>query len=53
MLLNVVKGARSFKEIRTVDGVVHPNYRTACYAHGLLDGDKEWDDAIKQASNWA
>uniref|UniRef100_A0A2N9GSG7 ATP-dependent DNA helicase n=1 Tax=Fagus sylvatica TaxID=28930 RepID=A0A2N9GSG7_FAGSY len=53
MLLNVVKGASSFKEIRTVDGVVHPNYRTACYAHGLLDGDKEWDDAIKQASNWA
>ena len=53
MLLNVVKGARSFEEIRTIDHVVYPTYRATCYAHGLLDDDKEWDDAIKKASNWA
>nr|XP_023883470.1 uncharacterized protein LOC111995771 [Quercus suber] len=53
MLLNVVKGARSFEEIRTIDHVVYPTYKAACYAHGLLDDDKEWDDAIKEASNWA
>ncbi|XP_050256589.1 uncharacterized protein LOC126702031 [Quercus robur] len=53
MLLNVVKGARSFEEIRTIDHVVYPTYRAACYAHGLLDDDKEWDDAIKEAFNWA
>ena len=52
MLLNVVKGARSFEEIRTINHVVYPTYRAACYAHGLLDDDKEWDDAIKEASNW-
>ena len=51
MLLNLVKGARSFEEIRTIDHVVYPTYRVACYAHGLLDDDKEWDDAIKEASN--
>nr|XP_023888273.1 uncharacterized protein LOC112000389 [Quercus suber] len=49
----MVKGARSFEEIRTIDHVVYPTYRAACYAHGLLDDDKEWDDAIKEASNWA
>lgn len=49
----MVKGARSFEEIRTIDHVVYSTYRAACYAHGLLDDDKEWDDAIKQASNWA
>ncbi|XP_050255276.1 uncharacterized protein LOC126701205 [Quercus robur] len=53
ILLNVVKGARSFEEIRTIDHVVYPTYKAACYAHGLLDDDKEWDDAIKEASNWA
>uniref|UniRef100_A0A453RTU0 Uncharacterized protein n=1 Tax=Aegilops tauschii subsp. strangulata TaxID=200361 RepID=A0A453RTU0_AEGTS len=37
----------------TVDGVVHPTYKSACYALGLLNDDKEWDDCIKEASHWA
>ena len=53
MLLNTVKGCRSYEEIRTVDGVVHPTYKSACYALGLLNDDKEWDDCIKEASHWA
>ena len=46
MLLNVVKGPRSFKEIRTINGVRYPTYEATCYALGLLDGDQEWHDAI-------
>uniref|UniRef100_A0A453C8K0 Uncharacterized protein n=1 Tax=Aegilops tauschii subsp. strangulata TaxID=200361 RepID=A0A453C8K0_AEGTS len=53
MLLNTVKGCRSYEEIRTVDGVVHPTYKSACYALGLLNDDKEGDNCIKEASHWA
>ncbi|KAJ1288125.1 hypothetical protein BS78_02G065900 [Paspalum vaginatum] len=53
ILLNMMKGCKSFKDIRTVNGVVHQTYKSACYALGLLDDDKEWDDCIKEASYWA
>ena len=46
MLLNVIKGARSFEEIRTINNVVYPTFRSACYALGLLDDDKEWHKAL-------
>lgn len=32
---------------------MHPTFKSACYALGLLDGDKEWNDAIKEAEQWA
>ena len=51
MLLNVVKGATSFDEIKTVNGQLCP-FKVACFALGLLDGDREWNDAIREASNW-
>ncbi|XP_055960513.1 uncharacterized protein LOC130015063 [Mercurialis annua] len=53
MLLNVVKGSKSFANIRTVNNVVHPTFKSACYALGLLDDDREWFDCLKEASNWA
>jgi hypothetical protein len=53
MLLNIVKGPRSFKEIRTVNGVLYPTFKSACYALGLLDDDKEWHEALNHASYWA
>jgi hypothetical protein len=53
ILLNIVKGCKSFKDIRTVNGIVHNTYKSACYALGLLDDDNEWDDCIKEASYWA
>uniref|UniRef100_A0A2N9F6K5 ATP-dependent DNA helicase n=1 Tax=Fagus sylvatica TaxID=28930 RepID=A0A2N9F6K5_FAGSY len=53
MLLNVVKGPRTFEEIRTINNIIHPTFRAACYALGLLDDDKEWHEAIRQASLWA
>ncbi|KAI3507904.1 hypothetical protein L1887_22900 [Cichorium endivia] len=51
ILLNKVKGPKSFEDIRTVNGNVLPTFRDACYALGLLDDDREYIDAIKEASH--
>ncbi|XP_035845652.1 uncharacterized protein LOC110934133 [Helianthus annuus] len=50
ILLNKVKGPRSFEEIHTVNGQLFPTYRDAYYAMGLLDDDNEYVEAIKEAS---
>ncbi|XP_052621302.1 uncharacterized protein LOC111898559 [Lactuca sativa] len=52
ILLNKVKGPTSFDDIRTVNGQTHSSFRDACYALGLLDDDKEYIDAIKEASHY-
>ncbi|CAH1452958.1 unnamed protein product [Lactuca virosa] len=51
ILLNKVKGPTSFDEILTVNGQRHSSFRDVCYALGLLDDDKEYIDAIKEASH--
>jgi hypothetical protein len=55
MLLMIVKGAQSYADVRTYDGVVYGTYREACEARGLLEGDNEWhllfDEAIVTASS--
>ncbi|KAI9106718.1 hypothetical protein K1719_022246 [Acacia pycnantha] len=53
LLLTKVRGAKDYASIRTVNNVVYPTFREACYALGLLDDDKEYIDAIKEASVWA
>lgn len=53
MLLNKVKGPTSFEDIRTVNGVVYPTFKDACYELGMLDDDKEYIDAIRDASSWS
>lgn len=49
MLLTVVRGPRSFENLRTVDGVLHPTFRAACLAKGLLEDDQEWVDCFAEA----
>ncbi|XP_076931671.1 uncharacterized protein LOC143596899 [Bidens hawaiensis] len=51
ILLNKVKGPECFEDIRTVDGVVCETIRDACYKRGLLDDDKEYIEAIEEASH--
>ncbi|WOH08104.1 hypothetical protein DCAR_0727541 [Daucus carota subsp. sativus] len=53
MLLNFVKGSTSYECIRTVNGVTYPTFKSACYALGLLDDDKEWIDCLSEAAIWA
>ena len=50
-MLNWVRGPTSYEDIRTVDGVLYPTYEDACYALGLMDDDKEFIEAIKDASD--
>ncbi|CAH9070723.1 unnamed protein product [Cuscuta europaea] len=52
-LLNVVCGPTCFEDLMKVDGVQYKSFRDACYALGLLDDDKEYIDAIDEASFWA
>ncbi|XP_035830063.1 uncharacterized protein LOC110944792 [Helianthus annuus] len=49
ILLNKVVGPKSFEDIHTMNGQVFPTFRDACYARGLLDDDKEYIEAIKEA----
>ncbi|XP_035842281.1 uncharacterized protein LOC110876254 [Helianthus annuus] len=50
ILLNKVKGPKSFEDIRTVNGTLYLTFRDACYALGLLDDDNEYIEAIKEAN---
>ncbi|KAM3216061.1 hypothetical protein P3L10_025501 [Capsicum annuum] len=52
MLLNIIKGPKCYEDLRAVNNTVHLTFRDVCYALGLLDDDKEYVDAIKEASNW-
>ncbi|KAL4559822.1 hypothetical protein LXL04_031968 [Taraxacum kok-saghyz] len=52
LLLNVVRGPLTFQDIRTVDGVVHPTYMSACKALSLLGNDVEWVESIRDAAQW-
>ncbi|KAK9675584.1 hypothetical protein RND81_11G017000 [Saponaria officinalis] len=52
-LLNYVKGARTFEEIRTAEGHTYKSYKEACSAMGLLNNDKEWHNALQEANQWA
>ncbi|KAL8152827.1 LOW QUALITY PROTEIN: hypothetical protein V2J09_010595 [Rumex salicifolius] len=49
IMLNHVKGPTCYEDIRTVDGIVYPTFREACYALGLLDDEKEYIDGIMEA----
>ncbi|XP_071688411.1 uncharacterized protein [Rutidosis leptorrhynchoides] len=53
LLLNKVKGPETYKEIRTVDGILHPTFKDACFASGLINDDREWTEAITEARLWA
>ncbi|KAK9724458.1 hypothetical protein RND81_05G073600 [Saponaria officinalis] len=52
IMLNHIKGPKCFEDIRTVNGVVYPTYREICYAIGIIGDDKEYIDAIVEASFW-
>lgn len=52
MLLMIVKGARSFIELRTYDGCVYDSFKDACAARGLLGDDGEWYMAFDEAVVW-
>ncbi|XP_074271242.1 uncharacterized protein LOC141595171 [Silene latifolia] len=49
VMLNHVKGPKCFEDIRTVNRFVHPTFREACYALGLIGDDREYIAIINEA----
>ena len=49
-LLMVVKGPKSFDDLRTVDGVLCETFHDACQKLGLLENDTEWRLCLQDAS---
>jgi hypothetical protein len=49
-LLTVVTGATSFQHLHTVNGTVHPTFKQACAALGLLQDDREWVQCLTEAA---
>jgi hypothetical protein len=49
MLLRNRAGPTSFEDLRTVDGVIFPDFKGACIAMGLCEDDSQWIEAMKEA----
>ncbi|GJU87880.1 DNA helicase [Tanacetum coccineum] len=50
LLLCHQKGCKTLRDIRTINKVVYNTFRAACEALGLLGDDKEWHNALEEAS---
>ncbi|XP_034905294.1 uncharacterized protein [Populus alba] len=50
MLLNHVKGAKSFEDLRQISGTIFPTFQLACKALGLLGDDKRMLEQLFNAS---
>ncbi len=50
LLLTVVKGPKSFEDVRTFQSVTYPTFREACIARGLLENNDEWRQCLLEAS---
>ena len=53
LVVNEIKGARNYKDLRTINEVVYTAYKEACFALGILGDDSEWSNALRQAAQWA
>ncbi|KIL54493.1 hypothetical protein M378DRAFT_1055673 [Amanita muscaria Koide BX008] len=49
-LLTAVRGPTSFRDLRTVNGIEHHDFKSACNAMGLLEDDGEWRQCLQEAS---
>jgi DNA replication protein DnaC len=51
LLLTVVRGAKSFEDLRTYDRPTpYPTFYEACRARGLLEDNGEWEQCLREAS---
>ncbi|CAN1247128.1 ATP-dependent DNA helicase PIF1 [Linum grandiflorum] len=50
MLLQIVKGCRSFDDLKTVNNVQYDSFKEACNAYGFLTDDGEWHNCLREVS---
>ncbi|CAN6809169.1 unnamed protein product [Brassica oleracea] len=53
ILINKIKGPRSYNELKTYNNVKYPDFKSVCYAHGYLDNDVEWHESMSEGARWA
>jgi hypothetical protein len=53
LLLTTVPGATSFENLHTFEGTLHPTFKDACIACGLLEDDSEWHQCLREARHMA
>ena len=51
LLLHTVKGAKSFADLKKVDGQVCDTFREACRLRGLLEDDTHWHRCLEEAAD--
>ncbi|XP_066384734.1 uncharacterized protein [Miscanthus floridulus] len=52
VLLNHVRGATSFEDLRTVAGVTYSTFREACEKRRLIETDRSIDDCLTEATTF-
>ena len=52
ILLEHVRGAKSFSHIRTVKGVTYPTFREACEHLGVVETDNSLDRCLTECALW-
>jgi len=52
LLLTAIRGATSFVNLRTVDGMVYPTFKGASIALGLLEDDGEWVALFREGAQF-
>ena len=50
-LLMVVRGPRSFEDLKTVDSHTYETFHEACLRRGLLEDDGEWEMCLQGAAD--
>ncbi|XP_015374790.1 PREDICTED: uncharacterized protein LOC107169536 [Diuraphis noxia] len=50
MLLHEIRGPISFEALKTVNGQVHPTFKSTCKALGLLEDDEHLYAALEEAA---
>lgn len=50
LFLIVVREAKSFQDLRIIDGILYLIFQAICVARGLLKDDHEWMKCFEKAS---
>ncbi|XP_013617698.1 PREDICTED: uncharacterized protein LOC106324244 [Brassica oleracea var. oleracea] len=53
VLINKIKGPKSYDELKTYNNVKHPDFKSVCHARGLLDDDVEWLESMSEGARTA
>ncbi|CAN7018127.1 unnamed protein product, partial [Brassica oleracea var. botrytis] len=53
VLINKIKGPRSYDELKTYNDVKYPDFKSVCHARGYLDNDVEWLESMSEGARTA